>query len=298
MLQPPEDLDHEELMALIEDQFGVAASLEFVPIGEDSWCYRLGELWVSVRRDLRGHVPHAYEAAAVLRRSGLDFVLAPLRGRDGRVTRRVSGFPVVVFPYVPASPIEDSPPPRSEVDAVVDMLTRVHHANVPATVPTETYALPFEADVDRALELSECDALDTGLFGEPLRRLLRAHRAYLSELRAEFHELARTCAAAKEPPVLTHGEPIPSNILRHGDDLLLADWGDAMWGPPERDWSHVIRTLGADPPCRPEFRRLYDVRWILSEVAEYAMALGTPHTGDADDHAMWRRLLRYLPESG
>jgi len=68
-----------------------------------------------------------------------------------------------------------------------------------------------------------------------------------------------------------------------------------MWGPPERDWSHVERTLFVAPSCRPSFRRLYDIRWILSEVAEYASVLAEPHAGDDDDRAMWDRLTRYLP---
>ena len=69
-----------------------------------------------------------------------------------------------------------------------------------------------------------------------------------------------------------------------------------MNGPPERDWSHVIRCLGIGPRGRPEFQRLYEIKWILSEIAEYATIFLGDHEGGADDHAMWGRLLRYLPE--
>ena len=69
-----------------------------------------------------------------------------------------------------------------------------------------------------------------------------------------------------------------------------------MWGPPERDWFHVGRTTGRAFAGRPEFFRFYELRWALSEITEYVGRLTKPHDGNADDRAMWGRLLRYLPE--
>ena len=42
--------------------------------------------------------------------------------------------------------------------------------------------------------------------------------------------------------------------------------------------------------------RFYELRWILSEITEYAMRFVNEHAGDRDDDAMWRRLVQYLPE--
>ena len=101
MLLPPDLVDVDALCREIEACYGAQGSPpEFMALGEDSRAYRLGGLRVSLRRDPRGHVPAAYEAAAALRRAGLDSVLAPLNGSDGRTVRQIEGIPVLVFPYL------------------------------------------------------------------------------------------------------------------------------------------------------------------------------------------------------
>jgi spectinomycin phosphotransferase len=299
MLCQPQGLDHRTLLKTIKEQYGSDVdALEFVPLGEDSWAYRAGNLWISVRRDLRGHVPAAYEAAVQLYRSGLDFILAPLPGKDARVVRRIADFPIVVFPYLEVRPLSDTGVSTREVARVIEMLASVHHSTVTVQLPVETYQLSFADDLDRVAAVPDGPLRDNGPYASRLYRLLTLHRQYVADLRSEFAELA---TAARETAtrlhVLTHGEPIASNILRYRDRLLVTDWGDAMWAPPERDWSHVTRTIGAKPPGRPSFRRLYDIRWILSEIAEYASILLDTHADHADADAMWKRLVRYLPEN-
>lgn len=106
VLQPLAGFDEADLVAVVRTQYGESSDrLEFEPVGEDSWCYRLGELWVSLRRDLRGHFPAAYRAANLLWQEGNESVLAPLTGADGNVVRIVGGYPVVVFPHVVATPV-------------------------------------------------------------------------------------------------------------------------------------------------------------------------------------------------
>ena len=295
MLSPPADLDGQALLATLHEQYGVTvAQLEFQPVGEDSWCYRAGPLWVSVRRDLHGHVPAAYQGAARLRSVGLEFVLAPLCGADGCATRRIGNYPVVVFPYLEAAQLQPGAVKRADAEAAVLALDRLHAAEIELDVPSEDYRLCFEAELDLAVEVAAARTLDTGPFGEPLRELLSRHRYLLEQLRAEYARVARCCSRAEAPFRLTHGEPLISNFLATSERLLVADWGELMWGPPERDWSHVIRTLGIDVPCRPEFKRLYDLRWILSEIAEYVSVFAAPHHRSSDASAMWQRLILIL----
>lgn len=297
MLVPPPDLNPRLLKRALAAQYDLGdAPLEFRPLGEDSWCYRCERWWISVRRDLRGHFPAAYEAAAQLRSSGLDFVLAPARGRDGGVVHHVAGYPVLVFPYVSAIPLADASPTPDETRCVMAMLDRVHASSVAAGLAAEDYTLSFEQDLDRAVDAAARRPGDAGPYTDALHRLLRHHLASIRAMRAEVAELAAACRASVPPTALTHGEPLASNILRTRSGLLVADWGDAMWGPPERDWCHVLRTLGTAPPSRPTVQRFYELKWVLSEIAEYATTFLQPHEGHADDAAMWQRLRRYLPE--
>lgn len=296
MLLPLTGLDERELRAELEGHYGAPAGpLEFVPVGEDGWHYRLGDLWISVRRDLRGHLPEAYQAAEILRRSGLGFVIAPLPGADGRVSRMVSGYPVVVFPHLPVSAVESLD--AAGLAAIVDLLARVHQSMVGVSLPVETYDLPFAEDVMWALDIASGRAPDAGPYSRLLHELIRAHRARITELYAEFGELSRKCAASDIPLVLTHGEPGIGNVLKGAAGFLLADWGELMWGPAERDWFHLVRSFGSAPPCRPEFLRFYQIRWYFNEFTEYATRFFRSHAGDADDAMMWNNLLCCLEDA-
>lgn len=295
MLLPPPDLDMATLLEMLGKQFGTCGNPEFLPLGEDSWCYRLDELWISIRRDLRGHDPRAYNAVYQLRLAGLDFVLAPSPGLDGDIVHTVQGRPVVVFPYVAAEPLDRTADRKPYFGKVVELLRRIHDCDPGVALPTEDYRLPYDKVLDRVLESVDAGGPETGPFSQRLHRLVMTHRARIEGKRERLAQLAESCAASAGRPVLTHGEPRAQNILRHGSGLLFADWGDARWGPPERDWFHVLATLGTAPPCRPDFLLFYKLRWDLDEIAEYAGRFLGDHVGDAEDQAMWGRLSQYLP---
>ena len=298
MLTPLTGLDEPDLVRFLREQFGAPGERPvFVPAGEDSWAYRTDHLWVSVRRDLRGHVPAAYAAAYDLHRAGLDFVVAPLAGRDGAVVHQVQGFPVVVFRYLDAEPLTAVDAADRPAGEVCRLLDAVHASPPPAGLPVEDYRPPFLAELSWALA---APVPRDGPYGRRLDALLRAHAGAIATARQEFGDLARSCERSRRPTVLTHGEPSAQNVLRAGTGLLLVDWGAAMLGPPERDWFHVRRTLGpatAGPDCDPKFLRCYELRWFLSEITEYAVRFRHDHGGDAEDAAMWSRLVTYLPEN-
>ncbi|WP_331747053.1 phosphotransferase (plasmid) [Streptomyces sp. NBC_00853] len=297
MLLPNEVINRSTLVKIIREQYeGANSDLVFQPLGEDSWSYRSGSLWISIRRDLRGHVPAAYETAYRLHQGGNRFVLAPLKGADGRIVRTIDGFPVVVFPWLQSVPVHGGPSlTPEESEQLLGMLERIHTAPQ-GGLPVENFSLSFESDLVEALDLADQPKRCVGPYSSRLHQLLGKHRKLIDTLRAESRGLASLCRTDPQPFGVTHGEPSSPNVLRHEGQLLLADWGGAMWGPPERDLFHVRRTLGLHPDCRPEFLRFYEVRWILSEITEYSCRFTHTHVGDAEDDAMWMRLLRYLDE--
>ncbi|MFC9825379.1 phosphotransferase [Streptomyces erythrochromogenes] len=288
-------MDNAALRQMVREQYAAPdAPLTFVPVGEDSWSYRLGDLWISIRRDLRGHIPAAYTASRLLHEAGLDFVLAPLPGADGQLAHPVGGRPVLVFPYVTSTTLTRATATPDDVQQVVSILGQVHRCAIKADLPKETYQLTFEED----LEVILGPPLTTtgGPYTAPLLDLITHGRNSILADWAELTDLTRDCTLAADPFVLTHGEPLATNILRSAAGLMLIDWGEAMWATPQRDFVHVARTLGPVPRHEP-FTRFYEIRWRLSEIAEYGMRFLGEHLGDDDDAAMWQRLLRYLPAS-
>ncbi|WP_219994544.1 phosphotransferase [Actinokineospora spheciospongiae] len=252
---------------------------------------------MSVRRDLDGHFPAAYEGARLLRAGGKEYVLAPLAGRDGRVVHTVGGLPVVVFPYldhVAASAGHDPTP--GELDELVRRLAEVHETALDVDLPEEDFRAPFEEDLATALRTAVESGAAVGPLSHDLRLLIAEHRDSLDRRRAEFAEVAAACAhrwAQGSPRALTHGDPSAANVVLE-PELLILDWGGLMVSPPERDHAALTRAFGLPPRGSSDMLRFYELRWILAEVAEYTSHLVKPHTGDSDDRAMWVRLLRYL----
>lgn len=302
MLNPIDELKLADLLSLVRQQFVSYLDAEpglpvFVPLGEDSWSYRISSLWVSVRRDLQGHVPAAYAAASELYSRGLSFVLGPLPGLNGQVVNKLGGFPIVVFPYIECEPLLSAQAPTdAEVSQVIAQLNQVHLSDTTMDLPIEKYHCPFFEKLSLSLALAVRRDPDTGPFSAELHKLIARNFTRIRELMAEFQEIAALCIASRTRHVLTHGEPSAGNFLRSKSGLLLADWGAAMWGPPERDWYHVNRTIGRVGLCRPQFERFYELRWILGEICEYVAHFCESHCGIEDDYAMWSRLMRYMPD--
>lgn len=269
--------------------------IDFVPLGEDSWCYRSADLWVSLRRDIDGHVPEAYLGACELAGSGLDYVLAPIPGSDGQVVRDFAGYPLVVFPFRHVQQIDaDSPLTMVEREVVLEQLRQLQTASVTTRLPTEDFSLPFERRLsDARARLAQ--GVSRGPFSRRAEALADRHADRIDRWCREIDEVARRCRRTDHQFVLSHGDPSGANFLRSGSDLLLADWGALRWAPRERDTFHLTRTLGFPSDGRADFTRFYELRWALSEVAEYLEVFSSDHVGTVNDQAMWGRLLRYLP---
>ncbi|GAA3861981.1 aminoglycoside phosphotransferase family protein [Streptomyces sedi] len=296
MLLPPDHVHPAKLRELVESQYGpVHGPFEFQPLGEDSWAFRAGDYWVSVRRDLRGHHPEAYRAATALAASGLSAVLAPLKSGDGNILHAVNESPVIVFPYVEARQTHRDELSTEELERIIGLVRAVHESKVKVELPVEDFRLGFEAELRDTFDfLHHDEPCDSG-YPQRLHRLLQPQREHLAQLWRENTALAEKCMRNGAAFVVTHGEPSAPNILRTSEGFLLADWGGAMLGPPERDWFQVRRTLGPPPGCRDEFMDFYATKWILSEVCEYATIFRETPADDEQMAAMWKKLMGYIP---
>lgn len=295
MLLPDPSIDIGSLIHLLAAEFGAGdPTPTFVPAGGDSWCYQAGPWWISVRRDRQGHFPANYEAARELRDAGHDFVLAPVRGRSGRVVHSAGGRPVVVTEFVESRANFRDGLAQVHLQDLSRAVEELHSARVSADVRSESFDLPFADELERALARADAGSDTAGPLGSDVSDLVRRNGARIGDWREEIAVCQERCRASPGELVLTHGEPEPPNVLITPDDeLLLLDWGDLLRAPPERDILS-LRSLGIARPARRDFLRFYELRWILSEVAEYVSRLTSPHEGNAEDLEKRRELARYL----
>ena len=295
MLVADKAIDEHALANLLRSEFEEAGDPAFVPVGGDSWNYRAGRWWLSVRRDRQGYSAAAYEAACELREQGHEFVLAPSRGRSGRIVFSVDHRPVIVSAFTEGRTAFPAGLPRRELPALRQAVEVLHSATVAAQVPREAFALPFESELAAGLARASSHAHDAvGPFASEVARLVETNAERISDWRHEIAAVQARCRIDPGRLVLTHGEPEPPNVMvTKAGHLQLLDWGDLLYAPPERD-ARALAHLGLELQGRPAVMRFYELRWILGEVAEYVAALTLPHTGDVEDLRKRRELDNYL----
>jgi spectinomycin phosphotransferase len=314
----PEGIAERDVARALADGWGLAGwTLEYAPVGGGSYHWLaaggvpgeqrfvtvddlddkgwLGRTRPVVLSGLRA----AMDAAAVLRQSGLGFVVAPVPALTGETVRPVGErHAVAVFPLLAGTPGDwHEPLPAPERGELVAMLAALHRVD-PAAVrlPRIGAGLSWRGDLQTALaELGQ--PWTGGPYAEPARELLAGSaRTVRRQLDALDRWVPRLAAA---DVVISHGEPHPGNVV-HGDDgLLLIDWDTAGLAPPERDLWMVATESGDEMrryaeltgrPVDPAALAFYRLRWALDDLSCFVRDLRAPHRRTPGTEHAWEAL--------
>ena len=322
MKAPPAGIEERDIVAALAGQWGLAAiGLDYLAVGfgDHHWIATEagGRRWFVTVAALGGgwrgaaaeegwaDLRAAMGVVVALRDAGLEFVMAPVPTRDGRALARLyDQHAMTLFPYLEGTAATfGRRMPQRERLALIEMLARLHGATAaaadaalvrdltPASLPGLRAAL---ADLGRPWA--------GGPYSEPARQFLVRRAAGIAVALARFGDLAHE-ATASGPPVITHGEPHPGNVLRSGNTLLLIDWDTVGVALPERDLWHLT---GAGSPeaalyCELTGRVVSDValaayrlRWQLDDLGLNVALFRSPHANDANTAAMWADLPRLV----
>ena len=249
----------------------------------------------------------AFDTAARLReQAGLEFVLSPLRTRDGEAALRLDRrYALSLTPYREGrSGSFYERPSGAELVALVAMLARLHAAT--AVVAGRALRRGYDVPDRRALEaaLADCGApWSSGPFGEPARRRVESNRRGIEADLAEHARLAAE-VESRSAEVITHGEPHPGNLIRADGRLLLIDWDTVSLAPPERDlWllrdrPAVSRLYEAETgrAVDPAALRLFELAWRLTDLASFVGMLRAPHGRTEDIEHAYAAVVTLLPD--
>jgi spectinomycin phosphotransferase len=311
----PDGVDDADLAAVLSDQWALAgAALEYLPVGFGGYHWLAtepaGARWFITVSDL-GHeygadLEPAMETAARLAEGGLEFVVAPVRSRSGGTVASLGpGFGVTVFGYVAGPPghwgagLGDADRLR-----VIELLARLHTAGVPAAAPVRTPRLARRDALSGALaDLSS--PWTAGPFGEPARAILTEREPEVIAALTRFDHLVRQVASSGSPPVLTHGEPHPGNLIHAGPGLRLIDWDSVGTAPPERDLWDLLTDSGPEAAAYtrltgravdPAAVELYRLRWPLDDLCLSIAEFRALHGRDADTETSFAALTESLDD--
>jgi spectinomycin phosphotransferase len=317
---PPADIKECDIAAALAGRWGLAAiQLNYLAVGfgDHHWIATdaEGRRWFVTVAELgggwRGAAPEqgwadlraTMASVIALRDAGLEFALAPVPTCDGRPLARLGDHrAAVLFPYLEgtAGTFGRRMPQRERL-ALIEMLARLHGATACLrTVAPARHLTPASLPGLRAA-LSELGRpWAGGPYSESARQFLARHAAGIAAALARLGDLARQ-AATSGPPVLTHGEPHPGNVVRSGSRLLLIDWDTMGIALPERDLWHVA---GSNSPEAARYFELtgrlvsdaalaaYRLRWQLDDLGLDVALCRSPHADDANTAAIWADLPR------
>jgi spectinomycin phosphotransferase len=262
----------------------VAASVEFLPVGDDSraWSFAVvgddGTRWfLKVRR---GAVdPATVLVPMFLRDHGLEQVVAAVPATEGDPWRPLDGFTLLVYPWVDGVPAMGRGLTDRQWVALGRFVARLHRTMPPAalaaTVTREPF-VPWGAAPVRALDAR----LGRRRAGDPLSRelagLWRAHRDESSFAADRAERLGRIVAAARPELVLCHADIHLANLLVTGEDrLAVVDWDGLSLAPRERDLCFFVTERGrffdGYGPVTLDRATLayYRWEWVVQELADY-----------------------------
>src|SRR5829696_5842342 len=260
--RPP--LSDGALAATLADGWGVAAaSVEFLPVGNDSRAWSFGVVAADGSRRFcklrRGPVgPGAVRVPMVLREQGLEEVMAAVPHGGRRAVAAAGRLHPAAVPVGGGQAGDGAGVERPAVDR---------------PRPVRGRAAP-----DRAAGGAGGDG---DRLAEPLRHelagLWRAHRTEIGVAADRAQRLGRVVAAARPALVLCHGDLHTANLLVGADDLLaVVDWDGLLLAPRERDLMFVTgeertRFLEGYGPATLDRTVLAYTRWewVVQELADY-----------------------------
>jgi len=305
--EPPEQLDTDELLALVRRHWDTDVdALAHLPVGFGA------HHWAASVNGGRRHfvtfdqllpkrsaatLEHAYASAAELARSGLDFVLAGTPA-GSRYTVPLDDGSVSVTPWMEGRSGAGRFVDKNEAVETATLLGRLHASEPPADLPV--WKPLVRSDLGDELADRVAGPWHSGPFGERARAAVAAQLPAVHDWVQRYVVLTDRALPAHRSWVPTHGEPDTGNHLVTATHRYLVDWESLALAPRERDLDGLIAS-GADwqrayGPHEPDARMLemFDLEWRLSEIAEYSTWFRAPHTGTASDIVAFEGLVEEL----
>jgi hypothetical protein len=251
-------VDRGALIARLRDEYAIAAThLTFVPVGFVAVCYVVDcdagdryflKLWpdthasqVSIAR-----LPISLPLTRALYDRGLyRLVPYPIFTRCGELSSTFGSMPLALFPFFVGASPPDWPDLSTDLrDKLARTVAAIHRAT-PALAdvlpPRETFELPFENELRRALDATERIGPSERRGRVLLRDVVRGRRDEILAQLARLHLVQAHVRRLNGPLVLCHTDLGGDNhIVTDDGPLVVLDWDTASLAPPEFDlWSAV-----------------------------------------------------------
>lgn len=291
MLEKPNIPDDKIIACLRQNYNIVAASLEFLPLGNEanSWVYRVSaDEGTSYFLKLRKGA--VYEPSLTVPRflndAGIRQVVAALPTVNGELCASVEDFALILYPFIEGRTGRSAGLSDQQWVEFGAALRKIHTVQLPdalaRTVQSETFVPKWSAMV-RALQTR----IDQNHFDDPFQNELAAFwrnkQAEINQIVDRTEVLGRALLAQTLPLALCHTDIHTDNVLVDLERrLFFVDWEYPLIAPIERDLMHVVGSVAVRSrheecffkgygqiPINPTALAYYRYEWVVQEIGDY-----------------------------
>lgn len=312
------------IIKCLKAHYGIeAATLAFLPIGADTNVSIYKALtsdqtsyFIKLKRGR--HQEISVEIVELLRRSGIQQVIAPIKTIDGKSTQPIEDFTLIVYPFVEG---QDGFTRNLTEDQWINLgkaLKQVHEVEVPPSIQTrirrETYSSKWRDAVRSIYPLVE-----GGLSGDEtalnLQKFMKGHMPAIRRLVDRAEQLGEKLRDCSLEFVLCHSDIHAGNLLMdENSNLYIVDWDEPIMAPKERDLMFIGGGVGnvwnkpveeklfyqgyGKPEIDPTALAYYRHERIVEDIAVYSRELLLTTAGGKDRLEMYRQFIAMFDPQG
>lgn len=301
----------------------VATALTLLPIGADmSASVYKAETQGGQSYFVKLKHGHHYEISiailALLQDSGIQQIIPPIKTIDGKLTRHIDDFTLIVYPFVDGQNGFCYNLTDDQWITLGKVLRQVHEFDVPPSirdlVRKEAYSDKWRRAV-RSLDARIDENLNGDEAALKLQLFMREHRAVIHYLVDRAEALSQRVQEQSPEFVLCHSDIHGGNVLIDGNGAIyIVDWDDPIMAPKERDLMFIgggVANVWNNPREEEFFYKgygkteinrailaYYRHERIVQDIAEYGQALLLTSVGGKDRLEMYKQFADMFEPNG
>lgn len=278
-------------------------SLQFIPIGEDSYSWsaisETGKVFIKLNTVFSNHSKIKQVNKLLQTLSKYDFIVAPLMIDEATEFSLEEGL-LYVYPFIDGEPTKmgNEVFDKKLIDKLIEILSVIHTIDINLLPELEktTFDNPFTksfADLKATLKDKEVE------------KFINKNSEKINQIINNFDSLCKKFQQEKPQLVLTHGDVTGLNIMQTPlGEIKLIDWDGAMITPKERDLNFINDNPNFDlekyfsltgfKTCDKEVLKYYGDIWSLDSILDNLDKLNNydPKYGSRED--LWEDVNEYL----
>ncbi|SDT18833.1 phosphotransferase [Microlunatus soli] len=300
MRSHPEDITDEEIATAVAEHWSIDVDRiepALIGFGSHHWVATdpSQKTWFVTADRVADDQVRGRRLAAALRTAyrlrhdcALDFVVAPLVGRDDQLQVVTGGYAVALYPY-----LERSCDDGADTGQLITMVAGIHAATsrLVDVAPIDDFAVDGR-DILQAAIADPGSIGDTGPYAGDFAALVDRYRQPITAAFDRYDAMVSETAGDRSDWVVTHGEPKPNNTMITAAGPMLIDWDTVRLAPAARD---LWMTGGVQDYTRSTGRTivseeldLYRLRWDLEDLGSYSSWFAGRHRRTADTELGWQ----------